>query len=240
MDTQNINVSVEPKEGVSTLLIGEALTPKEPKKLIINGNFRSVSEFVNKRKDIGGLQSVNPTHSIVICNKDEMTIHLMTDPNNPFGTEVIGKAEYSEEFINFGINQNKFFNREQLIKLFKFNRRFFPNKEEYADLLYKYQKFSASVKKEIVADTDQRGNVNKQFQKDVTTDLPPQFLLNIPIFKEEMPSKFPVEICLEEYEGGVRFWFESVELHEILEEDKEAMFNFQINNNFKDLPIIFE
>lgn len=239
MNTQNINVSVEPKEGVSTLLIGEALTPREPKKLIINGDFLSVSRFVNKRIDIGGLQSVNPTHSIVICNKDEMTIHLMTDPNNPFGTEVIGKADYSDELINFGINQNKFFNREQLIKLFKFNRRCFPNKEENADLLHKYQKFSASVKKEIVADTDQRGNVNKQFQKDVTTDLPTHFLLEIPLFKRTQPLRFPVEICLEEFEGGVRFWFESVELHEILEAEKEKMFDIEITM-LQNLPIVFE
>ena len=236
----DVKVSVSTESDKTTLLIGTALTPKEPIKLVINGNFQAVGKFIeNKRNSADHLQRIDQKSAVVICNAEKLTISFLADPNDQFATEVNGKAEFSKELELFGINQNKFFNREQLIKLFRFNRRFFPNKEENAKILQSYQNFKASVNKEIGANSDQRGNVQSHLSKAVKTDLPENFVIAIPIFKGEEVNTFPVEICIEENDSGVRFWFESIELAELLELKKEQLFARELEF-CKDLAVIFE
>lgn len=241
-----IKVNFSPEGDIGTLLIGKANTPPLPQKLVIQGNFQSVSEFASKRMAVGedvrsAQQEITPGWSVVICNNEQMTIKLLTDPNDEFATEVTGKAEYTDVFNEFGINQNKMFNREQLVKLIRFNRRYFPNKEEHANLLAKYQAFKAHVHKDLTDESDRRGNRNFGINKTVSSDLPETFVLKIPIFKGENDVSFPVEIALEENDSGVRFWFESVELSELLADMKDVMFDRELKElRLFNVPIIIQ
>ena len=235
---QNLNIKVE--EGVKTLLIGNALTPDKPQKLLVKGDINSVVEFVSKRNNSNDLQKINPETSIIICDSDDMKIHLFTNPNDVFGTEVIGKSEFSEEYKSFGINETKFFSREALVKLLRFSRRFFPNTDEHQKILTAYQSFTAQVSKNIEASSDNRGNRNLVQNKTFQTQLPDNFLLKIPIFKNGSLYSFIVEICMEESDTGVRFWFESVELAELLQSIKESIFTEQIKNIDSKIPVIYQ
>jgi len=222
-----LNLTVSGKE--STILIGTANTPDLPERLSIVGNFSSVGNFLKiKKSSANQFQEIKPENAIVTCDFDNLTIKLQTNPNDVNGTVVEGKAEYSNELKEFGINQGKFFTRESLIKILRYNRRFFPNKEENAKLLSSYQNFSASVKKDISDNSDLRGNAARSFTKQIKTDIAENFVLEIPIFKGESPVSFPVEICIEENDSGVRFWFESVELAELLEVKKDALFEREL------------
>lgn len=222
-----LNLTVSGKE--STILIGTANTPLLPVKLEISGNFSSVGNFLKvKKSDANEFQEILTENAIVTCDYDSLTIKLETNPNDEYATVVVGKGEYSNELKEFGINQGKFFTRESLIKILRYNRRFFPNKEENAKLLSSYQNFTASVKKDISDNSDLRGNAARSFNKQIKTDIAENFVISIPIFKGESPLTFPVEICIEENDSGVRFWFESVELAELLEVKKEELFNREL------------
>lgn len=222
-----LNLTVSGKE--STILIGTANTPDLPERLSIVGNFSSVGNFLKiKKSSANQFQEIKPENAIVTCDFDNLTIKLQTNPNDVNGTVVEGRAEYSNELKEFGVNQGKFFSRETLIKILRYNRRFFPNREENAKLLSSYQNFSASVKKDISANTDLRGNAERSFNKQIKTDIAESFVLEIPIFKGEDSVSFPVEICIEENDSGVRFWFESVELAELLEVKKDALFEREL------------
>ncbi|MDV4025576.1 hypothetical protein CMT52_14670 [Elizabethkingia anophelis] len=235
-----LNINLSSDNNYSTLLIGEALTPKEPERLSVSGDFTAVGNYLKiKKQTANRLQEIRPENAIVICDYDNLTIQLQTNPNDTFSTIITGKAEYSKEYKDFGINQSKFFNREQLIKLFRFNRRYFPNKEENANLLGAYQNFTASVNKNIADNSDLRGNKISHLQKTVRTDLPESFVVEIPVFKGEAPVSFPVEICIEDNDSGVRFWFESVELDELIQEKKEYMFSRELSE-CQDLAIIYK
>lgn len=238
---QTLNVNVQGVSGeTSTLLIGQANKPKEPAKLVVSGDFSAVGNFLKvKREHANDLQEIKPENAIVICDYDNLTIRLLTNPNDVDGTEITGKAEYSNELKEFGINQGKFFRREELIKILRYNRRFFPNKEENAKLLSSYQNFTASVKKDISDNSDQRGNVGRTFNKQIKTDIAESFVIEIPIFKGESPVSFPVEICLEDNDSGVRFWFESVELSELLEAKRAELFQRELEY-CKGLAIIYK
>lgn len=237
---QELKVNVVAEGSETTVLIGKANTPKEPQKLVVNGDFSAISSYLRvKSKSASSFQFVSPERTIVICDKEKLTIELLTDPNDPDAAEIRGKAEFSKELHAFGINEAKYFTREQLIKLLRFNRRFFPNKEENANLLSAYQNFTASVNKNIQEDSDLRGNRNNQFQKKVNTTLPENFVLEVPIFKGESPVTFPVEICMEDYDSGMRFWFESVNLSELIAEKTDELFARELES-CKDFAIIFK
>lgn len=237
---QELKVNIATEGAETTLLIGKANTPKEPTKLVVNGDFSSVSNYLKvKSKSASSFQFVSPERTIVICDKEKLTISLLTDPNDPDAAEVNGKAEFSKELIEFGVNQNKFFTKEQLVKIIRYNRRFFPNKLENADLLAAYQNFTASVNKKIQDNSDLRGNHDNHFKKTVKTDLPENFVLEIPIFKGEKAVSFPVEICMEDYDSGIRFWFESVDLAELIATKTDEIFERELKS-CEDFAIIFK
>lgn len=237
---EELKFNITSENETTTILVGKANTPDLPQKVVLKGDFTAVSNFMKvKNNDANDFQTISKQGSIVICDKENLTIQLFTDPNDKNATEITGKAEFSKELQMFGINESKFFNREQLIKLFRFNRRFFPNKEENANLLMTYQNFTATVNKNIQEDSDLRGNKNNQFQKKVNTSLPENFVIEVPIFKGEKAVSFPVEICMEDYDSGIRFWFESVELSELVATKTDELFNRELKS-VEGLAIIFK
>ncbi|HUS00599.1 MAG TPA: hypothetical protein VMY77_02670, partial [Chitinophagaceae bacterium] len=52
----------------------------------------------------------------------------------------------------------------------------------------------------------------------------------IPIFKGFDPVRFRVEVCLDVTEGSARFWFESVELHEIMIKQVDEIFDEELKS----------
>jgi hypothetical protein len=67
--------------------------------------------------------------------------------------------------------------------------------------------------------------------------IPTEFILNIPIFKGFDPERFRVEVCLEATDASVRFYFESVELLELIETRKKEIFAAELES-CKDMVII--
>lgn len=225
------NLKIQLPEGTEVLRLGEAPELKDPTKIVIKGNFQAVGSFIDHRLDVEseGLQEIDTTKAIILCDKDNFSIYLHADPNNFFGTEIIGKAEFTKELFQFGINTNTTFKSEELIKLIKFNRQLFNNKELHSDLLKAYQAFTAKSTKDLSIESDTRGNKSAAYRKQVDTNIPTHFALNVPIFKGEPAESFPVEICIEDTDGGTLFWFESPELAELIEVRKQEMFDRELD-----------
>lgn len=112
--------------------------------------------------------------------------------------------------------------------LIKFSRLHFESEEKHAMLLAAYRSFNAKAYIDMASDSDNRGNKSNSFNKKVETNLPVDFVLNIPIFKGQDRLKFHVEICLEVTDGGCNFWFESVELHELIEIESGRILNGEL------------
>ena len=105
---------------------------------------------------------------------------------------------------------------------------YFGSSEAHAKVLDAYQKFSAETVGNINDSKDIRGNKDVSFKKAVTTNIPMNFSLDIPIFKGEKKKKFSVDICLDVTESSATFWLESVELHELIEKDKKDIFDHEL------------
>ncbi len=217
-----------------TILEGKALELKPPAKIKIEGDIETVREFLTVRTAVSpgeGLQTLDPKKAIITTDKDNLTIQLELDPNDFYGTEIIAKLLFNPDFLQFHINEAKTFRREELIKLLRFSRRFFPDRDRFDALLNAYQSLNISAAAEIKAKTDTRGNKDLSFVKTVNSaNIPTEFVLEMPIFKGQPIERFMVEICLESTEQSVVFWFESVDLAELIEVRKQEAFNTQLED----------
>lgn len=222
---ENLHVKFEGEGNTFTLLQGKALDPKHPEKINISGDIKTGSNFLTVRRSSGsGLQTIDKSIAVVTVDKKALYIQLQLDPENHFGATITGKLEKSDELLQFHINEVHTFTKEQLVKLLKFSKLYFANADKHAEMLLAFQKVSSTVNYSSKAGNDDRGNVDREFVKNVTTNAPTEFILTIPIFKNFPPSTFRVDVCLDVTEGGARFWFESVELHEIMIKQTDEIF----------------
>lgn len=220
---ENISLKVEQLEGNEIIIReGKALEPVAPRKIQITGDIKTVSTFINKRSTaaiagISGYQYIEPTRAIVEVDKAKRTITFSLDPEDTYGTIITAKLEPNPDLEQFHINKNKQFSQRELIQLLKFSRLYFEDFGKHGDLLKAYTAFTAKTYTDLAGDQDSRGNKNFAFNKKVETGLPTSFIMNLPIFKGQEPRRFMVEICLDVTDAAASFWFESVELAELME-----------------------
>lgn len=231
---ENIHLKLESINGNEIVFReGSALPQVAPNKINITGDIKTVSSFIEKRKSAGevaGLQQINKNLAIIEVDKQKRTIVLMLDPANPYGGVITAKMELNPDLVEFCINAKKTFKQKELVDLLKFSGLAFDNAEKHQMLLRSYQAFNAKAYIDMASDSDNRGNKSSSFNKKVETNLPIDFVLNIPIFKGQEPLKFHVEICLEVTDGGCNFWFESVELAELIEIENERLLKAELES----------
>lgn len=224
-------LNVTTKGDTLTILEGKVLDQKPPEKISITGDIKSVSSFLSVRTASGsGTQAIDKSKAVVVVDKKALTIELLVDPENHYGATVMARLEKSDELAPFYINQNKTFSKEELIKLIKFNKIFFDAPTKHSEMLTAFQKISSTVNIRANDSADDRGNKERAFVKEVTTNAPTEFILNIPIFKGFDAVRFRVEVCLDVTEGSARFWFESVELHELIQTTVDIIFNEELKS----------
>jgi len=232
--SQEIKLDVKLEGNELIIRTGEAVKPLplvEPRKLQIRGDFRAVGQYLNGRKDgnTDNLQQLALVKdAIIFTDREELSIKLITNPNDSMSTEVIAKAQRSEELGKFGINDGTKYRRDELFKLVRMNRIFFADYQQHSDLLSALKSFKAQTSGNTALETDLRGNKNLAYQKEVKSNMPETFKLNIPIIKGEQKETFNVDICLEESDGTASFWFESPELNELMTKRVEEMFSREL------------
>jgi len=224
---ENLTVKLEqPGE----LILREGYAPKiyEPNAITTSGDIRSVGNFVAGRKSVDNLQKVDPDTTLITVDKEKGTIVLQTNPNDQFGTTVQANLQGSDELKEFSINKEKTYSQKQLIKILKFNKLHFSDPAVQEDLLKQYMAFSFKTNLEGHANSDNQGNKSQAIQKAVDTNIPKFFSLMVPIYKGEESRVFKVEICLDVTDAGATFWFESIELHELEQIEKEIIFKREL------------
>lgn len=242
---ENLTLKLESNESREIIFReGQALPPVAPKKILITGDIRTVSSFIEKRNDekqlpTAGYQWINPDRAIVEVDKDKGTIALHLDPEDEYGPVITAKLEFAPELLQFSINKDRKFTREELIKLIRFNKFWFDSPEAQDTLLKAYMAFSAEVNAKVGAESDNRGNRANSFNKTVTTNIPTDFILNIPIFKGMPKRRFRVEIALDSTDGSTKFWLESVELVEIIQVETDLILNAELES-CKDYVIVWK
>jgi hypothetical protein len=238
---ENLHLKLEQFEG-ETIVIreGDALEIKPPEKIKISGDINTVKSFIDKRKkidaamdafELAGRQGINPDRTVVTVDKSNLSITLELDPEDFYGTVVTGKLEIEPELTKFSIETTKKFTQQELIKLLRYGKRWFADPAAHETLLLAYMKLDVKVTADLTNNApDSRGNRSNSFEKKVTSNIPEDFILNIPIFKGQEPKRFRVEIAMDSTDESVKFWLESVELAELIQIEAEKILNEQLKS----------
>lgn len=227
-----VKVNVTSADGDIVIREGEALPLRHPEKIKISGNLKAVSSFLKNRTGNfsgHGLQKFNAATAIAKVNYEKGTVVLELDPNDPFGTVIQSNLMLDPNFEAFHINKNKLWSRVELVQFLKFQRRWFADPIKYQELLAAYLKLQVEVKANINQQHDDRGNRDYQLQKAVKSqNIPEKFLLTMPVFKGLESKSFWVDICLDTSDSDVKFWFESVEVAELIEIETKLLLDDEV------------
>lgn len=220
---------ITPTGSEITIREGKAAEPlplKEPQIIKISGDIKSVSAFLSGRETGHSSQAVDKTKAIVLVDKNARTIVLQLDPENHYGATISGKLEDSEELQPFKINKEATFTREALLKLVRFSRVWFDDKDIHTKIVENLSKITLKTETEMQAANDRQGN--KKGLIDQKVNKPDgwvsEFNLLIPIFKGFKSEKVRVEICMDVSATGFQFWLESPELVEAVEGAIDGIF----------------
>lgn len=238
MEKLELNITGEQK--TLEVRTGAALPLKEPKIVSVSGDINAVKEFLSKRSGMLGhqTQAVWQDRAVIYTDLFNRKITVDLDPESPYGAKVTGELLLTRELQDFCINTTTQFNREKLVKLLRFSKRFFKSPEVHLNILTSYQTFKAKATTSHENASDTRGNETKNFDKKVDSNLPTKFVLSMRIFKGQPIEDFMVEICLELTDAGAHFWFESPELEELIALRTEQIFIDQLKDFADDLVIV--
>jgi len=163
-------------------------------------------------------------------------LHLYPDYKD-LAIEVTGSIRMDIYLQSFGINEDLKFTSKQLANKIKMNRRLFSSRDEAMNLVSKLMAFRAKVTKIIDDHDDQKGNRKFALETQLEKDVPDAFTLQCPLFSGGDKYTFSVDLCADVTASGVMFYMESVELAELLIEEKERMINERVDQ-MKDIVII--
>src|SRR5690348_8750102 len=154
---ENLNVKIETTGSEVTIREGQALELKQPEKIKLSGDINSIKAFLTKRyasRTGLGFQFIEKDKTVVVVDLAKMTIQLLSDPENHYGLELLASLDFTDEIKAFHINDNHLFTREAMIKLLKFNKRFFKNPMAQETLLEAYMKLNLTGSTQIKSESD--------------------------------------------------------------------------------------
>lgn len=208
------NINLKFSEGDTDVIIREGKAPDivQAKSIAFKGDIRTVANWLTtKQLDTDLMKAV-----LEINYRDghiELTLNADQE-NGRIASLIAGKMQSNADLEAFRINGGYAWQLTDLADFLKFNRRYFVDKSANMDIVSGLKNFRGIVNREIEKMSDDRGNHRRLDHKEVTTKLPEVFTLYMPLFENEPPTDFDVEIIIEEKEGIVRVKLQSVSLLE--------------------------
>ncbi len=231
--SKDIKVTVE--NGVKELVIREGVANPipEPVKINISGTITAPRLFVEKRKTL-----IQPLETNVICDVNKGTITLNAEEKDAKGTVIQGTLKINPELAAFYINNDRAFGLKEIQKHLRMKRSFFKDREQNDTLLKKLSEFFAKITIEINQKDDRKGNTLDSISSKVAHEIPLYFTLKMPIYQGFPEKEFVVEIIADITDANVKFTFESVELQELLDDDRKRLIETELAS-LGDYVIIF-
>lgn len=232
------------------LIIREGKAPdiELPMQLSIRGQIDAVSRFfLHQISDNAPLserfsreQRIDFAKSIVFVNRDQRVIQFLVDPNYLRATKLVAVLELNPDLDIFKINTGTPFGQKDLIKLLRFNSRFFFSPEECKNMLTSAMKMEFTSQIDGMGEKDIRGNRNENLVKKLDVKgMPMSFQLLMPLFKGQPKNSFTVEVVIDSNEQVIKVYFESPMLAELLETERDRIIDVELDK-IKGLNIIEE
>lgn len=242
METEKLNINFADGENVKELIIretshvNEPLPILEPLELNIVGTIAAPFSFLEKRYEDPQIP-VNRSH--VIIDRDHLFITLVCNERDAREKQTVtGKIELSRQFVQFGINQGKMWEPEDLGQFFRINRSYFKDRETNMKLVSLLRNFKAKVTSDIEREQKDNGSYTDNYRKIVDSNMPEKFSVCIPIYKGAAPEDFDIEVVAEVHGREVQLELISPDAQSVVEEVRDQIINEQIEKIRELAPMI--
>lgn len=200
MEPEKLNINFSEGQQIAEVIIRETdqvveqtLPVLEPEKVSISGNITAPFSFLEKRWNADDNQiDHNRTH--ILVDRDNLSMSLRVNETDKRNTKFVqGKIAMSRQYNAFGINSGKQWTPEDLGQFFRVNRTYFEKLEENMALVSVLKNFKAKVHTTMEKTSNDSGSRTDCYRQAVDSNLPKEFIINIPIFKGTAPEKIKIE-----------------------------------------------
>lgn len=224
---EKITVKANQEEGKEIVNVIRYDNPKavhDPTPTRIKGSIFAPNEFISKRE-----KEYKPEGVHVLYNKTKGTIELFCNAKDKFHDHITGELQMNPNLAEFNINGTKEMELSALIKLIRFSRWLFESDADHKRIVDCLMKFSAEVSQSVVKNNDQRGNIEENFVQKIKTSSDLIFTATAATHIGLEPVKFKVDIVCEVRSAKVGFWFESIELKQLIEGQRDQLVMDEVN-----------
>lgn len=106
------------------------------------------------------------------------------------------------------------------------------------ELVNLLKSFSAKVQTTIKKELNDNGSVTDNYEKAVDSNLPPSFVINVPIFKGAEPEKLSIETIAQVEGNKASLTLISADAECIIEESRDKIINTELDKIHKLCPEI--
>ncbi len=225
-------IKIELPEGQQEITIreGEAapqLEPKAPIRIEMTGTLEAPAEWLSKRLNTGQFEQKD-CH--VVVNRDFIMIQLVINESDAYRMgKITGQLQDHPKLKEFGINQDKIWEPQELGLFMKMNKTYFPSSEENMRLVSQLMNFKARVNQTLERGMSESGSRNDTFTQVVDSNLPKSFVVEMPLFKGYKAERVEVETFAQVNGREVKFVLMSSGAQATLEAVRDQAIDEQIS-----------
>ena len=217
-------------------LQGEAAKQHNNQPVGISGTITAISRFLDYRE---GEFYPKTAHCLASKTDGKMKLivneHTVSDKYTVEGSIQIGK-----KFIELGVNNFEESKTPlQMVDMLKMRRSLFKNRSEYTNLLAKLGNVKAKIDRDMEQFKDDRANHYFNFKQTVTSNIPEEFNLNLPLIEGEDPVEVPVRVTLEADVHSINCYLESIDAADLIEAAFENLILEEVEKIKDKVTVIF-
>lgn len=205
------------------LLHGEAEKKFYPKKIELNSlTVDAVREYLRQPHEKELI-----AQSYVCFSYEKQVVKLVYGARVDNTDTIEGKVKINPDLSSLGINSGEKFTSFALADFIRMRRHFFEDKNVALLLEKSLRNFEAEVDKKINASDDKRANVRASLVQTVTTNIPTEFNVLLPIFVggEKVKVRVEVDIC----STSLQCMLMSPDLKEIIDTEVKVLIDHEID-----------
>ncbi|MEN7549286.1 hypothetical protein AAG747_15285 [Rapidithrix thailandica] len=222
---ENSQIIVQPNENGEVIIRKGEAAPAVDNRHIpikIKANILAPFEFWSKRNHLYSKDRVRVDYCIHTRN-----ITLVANEHSQYSDLISGSLSINPDLEGLGIGQKQM-SPNEMAKFLKTKRHLFRDQDAHKNIISELSNLKAKIEAEIEACRDDRGNKTNSIRKQVSSNVPIEFVLCMPIFVGFEKKEFKVEVCLDSTDSSVTCWMESIEMIEILEKEKRDIILGQV------------
>jgi hypothetical protein len=221
MNNEHQTFEIKTENGNVNFRTGTLHPPVKSVSLNVDGLINAPAEFFNKK--IYGEFAHNDM--LVTYDLDSGVVVFQDNVVNDAGSsKITGKLSAFRDLDKLGINQDQKYTTQQLSDKLKMLSSLFSDRTECMKLVSSLRNFSVKIGHDLTEMNDTKGNKASNMVQAVIADFDLYFVLSCQIFAGvQEKKKFKVEIHCDVRDKALELWMESMELKEIMDEEKEKI-----------------